>query len=359
MNRALVLLTLRRVLHPLVLLAFVALASLVTRTRWTPDPELAGLLAFTGGLVASPADLAREGTWSALLLAFGPYLVGRAAGSLSHWRRAEIDAVAASGLGRARFALSTWAGHALAAAALVVAAAVAAELAAGGARPELALRGIAASTGHAPIGTEPDAGRRIEGELEAGDVLRLRIAFFGGGPAPDLSVELAREEGGERTELELRVGARRVLDVDVPPGKGPLRLRLSRSAPGALLAVEPDGIELLARTGPDRLREALDVPARAWLALVAALSLALGFGAWFSAPTAFLAVLAVVLPALWTQLSWARLLPWPQLERSLAAAGEGVRLAAPPAAAWAAALAGVALGLTLTVSGLASWRRSP
>lgn len=360
MNAGLAWLAFRRALPPGFLLAALAVGALVVAATWEPDPRLVAALEATQVEGLGPSALARQDVWTTLLVVLAPFLVARAAGVVPRWRRGEVDWLAASAHGRARVVLSTWLGLDAAAIALCLGCAAAGELAAGRAGSGRVLAARFATPTVALLESGVEQTRRLEpAAVPAGTLLRARLDFLGGGPAASVRLALRREEGaGSATAARVLVSAPRWVDLALPAGRGPLVLALERIDGEAIVALAPDGLDLLTPAASERVA-ASRLAARAALALVAALSLALGFGAWVSAPTAFLGALAVLVVALLSDAELARASPWSALRFALELAGRGVAAPWPSARAWIVGLSTMAAGLGLAVAGLRTWRRAP
>jgi len=154
--------------------------------------------------------------------------------------------------------------------------------------------------------------------------------------------------------VERRIGGRTSCEIELPPGAGPVVLRLERLGPGAGVALVGD-VAATASAASERLAS-VAVALRCWLALCAWSALALGLGAWFSAPTAAAGTLAIAV-ATWMAESAPAWLPGRDLGAALVAVGEGLVPAWPTLPALGAAAACVVLGLGLGAAGLRRWRR--
>ncbi len=357
MNAALVRLALRRTLTPGFALCALALAFLLVRSAWAPDEQVKQALAPEGDPRAAVSALARHGVWIGLLLVLAPYLAARAAATIPAWRRGEVEWLAASAAGRARIVLSVWLGQVAAALVFALFAGTAAELAAGPARPGRALAARYASASFVLSEGSPAQVLRIDAEpAPAGAVLRARLDYFGAGTAAEVRLALRRADSLMATEVRAALGAPGALEVALPAGEGPLEVVLERGAGEALVTLEPDGLELLVPIASERLASA-SVALRAWLALCVTLALGLGLGAWLSAPTACLGLLAIVVPALLSPSEAARLSPWSGLARTLSLCGQNLTAGPPSVRSLAAAAVLGLLGLLLAVAGLRTWRR--
>ncbi len=356
MNAALARLALRRTLTPGFALCALLLALLLVRAA-RPGAGVSEVLALEGDPRAALSALARQGVWIGLLVLLAPYLALQAAATIPGWRRGEVEWLAASAAGRARIVLSTWIGQTAAALGFALFAAAAAEIAAGPARPgrALAARFATPSVFLSPA-HRPEVRRIDAGATPPGTVLRARIDFIGGGAPSEVRLAVRRAGSPEVAEARGAIAEDGALEVVLPAGAGALEVELQRGAGEALVALEQDGLELLAPTSSERLASA-GVALRAWLALSVTLALGMGLGAWLSAPTACLGLLAIVLPALLSPSEAAQLSPWSGLARALSSCGENLAPAPPSARALAVCLLIGLLGLLGAVAGLRPWRR--
>jgi hypothetical protein len=274
------------------------------------------------------------------------------------WRRGEVDWLLASARTRAALVLSAYLGLLAACGLVVLFVATAAEAASG---PAPAGRALAARFATAPLVVESEQPltRRIDPELSApGGSLRVRLVLVGGGRAADLRLAVRALGDEERVSaVRARLASAGSVEVPLPAPSGPYELELERTAGEALVAVRQDGIEILTPTASAR-EASLRVALRAGLALAALLALALGLGAWLSAPTAILATLTLTLLGLLAEGAIARALPLASLAEALALAGEGIAAPWPSLRAVASAAVAVGIGLLAATAGLRDWRRA-
>jgi hypothetical protein len=350
----LVRLALRRTLAPGLCAVAVLLAAAFLASTWQPDALAVEAL----GERESSGALARQSLWTALLATLGPILIARAALIVPRWRRGEVDWLLAAQRSRAELVLSTFVGLAAAAAGFVGFAGATAEIGAGYASAGRALE--------ARFGTPSQV---LEGEtlvrrltldpLPAGAVLRVRLQYLGGAPAVDLRLSVrALATDAPPSAVEARVFASGVLEVPLPPVVGPVELRLERTGETALVALRENGIEIAVPTASER-GASMRVAVRAWIALCAALAVALGLGAWLSGGAAVTGALALTWVALLARAPAGGKWPPAALGDALELAGEGLAAPWPSARSLALAAAVIALALFAAAQGLEHWRRAP
>jgi hypothetical protein len=263
-------------------------------------------------------------------------------------------------------AIGAWLGALAAGAALVLLAALSAELAAtrgtGSApvpmrvreRPTLAPGALVA--GDAPI--ERTVAIRARA-LAPGSVLRLELSSGVGAPSARARVALARRGRPEsRLEREVFVFGRLPIDLPLPEGAsgerqladgtGELALEIEHLS-GAPIHLRAGAAELLEPCG-SRLEISLGIALRLLLLLAVVDALALGLSTWMRPGIAGALALAALVPA-WLDERALAVVPGTAAFEALALAGDG--LAAPPLGVLetARALAFVAAGLVLAATG--------
>jgi len=359
LNLGLARLALRRALPPGLVATAVVLAAFFLATTWRPAPLEAEALLGSIDPRSAASAIARQGLWAALLATLAPFLVARAALILPGWRRGEVDWLFASASTRTGLALSAYLGLAAAAAIFVVFDAAVAELAAGRAGPGRALAARFATPTVLLAGDEPIVRGIDLGRSPAGAALRVRILLVGGGPAADLRLAVrAVAADGAVHATRARLATSGNLEVTLPRSEGPFELSLERTGGESLVALERDGIELVTPVASERVGS-LRLAARSWLALCAMLAVALGLGAWLSAPTAAIGALSLGLAALLAGSTVAPALPLASLKEALSLTGEGLAAPWPSWRALVASAATIVLGLTLAAAGLRHWRCAP
>jgi hypothetical protein len=359
MSPRLVRLTLRRALPPGLAVIAVALAAAFLSASWEPDAlELEALAGATDPRVAAGA-LAREGLWTALLVTLAPFLLVRAATTLPGWRRGEVDWLLAAARRRGALVLSAYLGLLAAAGLLLLFIATAAEASAGPAPAGHALAARFATPALVVDDGQPLVRVVDPGRAAPGGTLRVRMVLAGGGRAAGLRVALrSRGPAGGVRAVRAQLASNESVEVPLPAPEGPYELVVERTDGEALVAVRENGIELLTPTASARVA-GLRVALRAGLALAALLALALGLGAWLSAPTAILGALTLAAAGLLAEGPMARALPLGALAEALALAGEGVAAPTPSPRALAATAVAVSVGLLAATAGLCCWRRAP
>jgi len=250
------------------------------------------------------------------------------------------DGLLTADLSRSGWAAATWLGGS---ATLALALALGATVGAlGGAVSTAEHRVIGALDTPALALLEANEARSLSidpGALGAATRLRARlVALPGDGPVAVASLTLRRD--GELRRAEGRVWNRRALEVEVPPGDGPLVVTLARLGRGAAVALERDGLTALAPIGAGtagtgtlggRVAERA-LFARTLLALTAATALALGLVPWLSTGLAL-----GLVGALWIAAFTAQSATWPggDLFAASRAVSSGVAPAPPSPAALA------------------------
>jgi hypothetical protein len=134
-------------------------------------------------------------------------------------------------------------------------------------------------------------------------------------------VELRARRGREERSTRVRVSSGGAIEVEIPPGSGPVELALASTEPGANALVASGPVEVWVPCTSDRAAGA-EVLLRILVALAVWSALALGLGAWVSPPIAAAAILAAWIPA-WlggTSPAW---LPGADLWEAIRVAGMG------------------------------------
>lgn len=354
MSLALASLTLRRALTPGLCAVSLLLAAGFLTSTWQPHAQEVEALGTRG----HASDLARQGLWTALLATLAPILIARAALVLPRWRRGEVDWLLAARRTRTELVVSTFLGLAAAAALFAAFAGATAELGAGSAGAGRALEARFRTPAQV-LGSAPLVRRLALGPLPAGAVLRARLQFLGGATAVDLKLS-ARALGSDAapSAVASRVFASGVLELPLPPGDGPIELRLERTGETALVALRENGIEVAVPIASAR-GASVRVAARAWIALIAALAVALGLGAWLSGAAAVAGALALTWISLLADAPGGGKWPAAALGEALELAGEGLAAPWPSGRSVALAATVVALALLLAERGLEHWRRAP
>ena len=356
--RGLASLAARRALAPGVVVLAAAVLALALRADWGAGS--AGLAAEAGEYRAALARAsAREGVWSIAVLAILPLLVVRAARVVSGWRAGEGDWLGSRAAGRGSILLSTWLGTWIGGAILLAAVYFAVEASAGSLvsrertwrrAGEIALPKAAWITAGSPASWT--AGAR-ENAWPAGSRARIELGFAAGTNAAAGIVLRARRASVERVARE-RLSGRGSLEVEIPPGDGPLAFDVACEREGSRAFVVSDAMEVW-EPGARESSAGLEILARLALALGAWTALAIGLGAWLSAPTAALSIAAAWIPA-WLADRSPDWLPAADLWSALATAGSArvPRTIEPITLVSSAVLA--AAGLALGAAGLSRWR---
>lgn len=353
-NLSLLLLALRRALHPALIAATLLVAAAAARSERASG--------WTGGWseTGAAAGVARAGVWTLGALLLAPALLAVAAHASGRWRGGEAEWLAPRALGPGAVLVSTWLGGLLGALALALAPLVAGELAAGGAAPAWRAAGELALRSPEPL--EDGAGLRwrlADPRAPAGSRVRFELQLSGGqGPAADVRARARRLRGGEEVgerSVERRLARAGTLDLSLPPGPGELELSLARIGDGATLALQRPAVRLLVPAGGPGMAGAV-LLAHLLLALGAGTALALALGRWMGPGTA-----AGVLLGGWAAATLApsgapAALPGLSLPAALRELRAGFVPAAPSLAAWLGALGAAALGLGLARLGLRNWR---
>jgi len=330
-----------RALGPGARLALLALAAvLVLRAAPTLDARLAP------ELHAAPevaAGLARQACWIALLLAGSLALAFGAARGAHAWCGREAGWALARRANGAALATAAACGFTLALAALLALCGASAELAA--ARAQRPADGTAWQqlrelpgpremllAGDAPLRwTIEDPRARIPARA------RVRLCASGGPGAPSTECELRAERDGVRTSARARVHGRTWIELELPPGAGPLELAFERGEGASWIALGAAPSALLAPIASAQ-RGSLRVAAHAGLALLALAALAFACGARLRPGLALALCASAALPACFAEGAWSWL-PAAPLARALTQLGQGLAPAWPSAAESARAAA--------------------
>ncbi|MFN0242254.1 MAG: hypothetical protein ACKVWV_05120 [Planctomycetota bacterium] len=343
----------RRTLHPGVLATLAVVSFLALRHDFSP--RVAGFDDVDG---AFGRGLDRSGTWLALCAGVAPILVHRAAGTIGAWRTRDADWLAPRALGRASILVSTWLGIAVPCIALAVAIAALVELRVDGAGPTL--RAAGSLPGPAPgwiDGGSPRAWRIDSARVPAQDGARVSLELgLGAGAGPAAHIDLRCTRGSETSSARVAIGTRGRVELVLPRGHGDLEFALAITDPDARALVLSDALELWLPI-PSERAASLALAARLALALLAWTALALGFGAWLSAPTAT-GLVAALWIALWLADGAPAWIPGADAFDALATIGRGRAPTQPALREIAATIACVAVGLGLARAGLHHWRRA-
>ncbi len=185
---------------------------------------------------------------------------------------------------------------------------------------------------------------------------RVRVELgLGAGAGPATEVLLRARSPGETTTARTHIGTRGAIEVVLPAAAGAVELELSVSDPDARVLVLSDAaqvwVPVASASAADRA-----IVLRLCIASCAWIALAFGFGAWISAASAALCVIALWIAA-WLADAPCAWIPGIDLPEALAIAAQG---RVPPELdprAYAGAFIALACGLALAASGLARWRR--
>jgi hypothetical protein len=356
--RGLASLAARRALVPGVVAIAAAILALALRADWGAGS--AGLVAEAGDRSAALArGSAREGVWSIAVLAILPLVLARAARVIGNWRAGEGDWLGSRAAGRGSILFATWLGTWIGGGILLAAVFLAVEASAGSfaARGptlrragEIALPRMGWITSDAPARWIAGAG---ESAWPEGSRARIELAF-GTGTGAGTEATLRARRGTEERAASARFVAHGSVEVELPPGDGALAFEIACERAGSRAFVASDAMEVW-EPGPRESAAGLAILARLALALATWTALAMGFGAWLSAPSAALAIAAAWIPA-WLAERSPAWLPAADLWDALATAGSGrVPRAIDPAAVASSAIL-VAIGLALGHAGLRRWR---
>lgn len=349
------LLTLRRTLDLPLVLWFATSAAFLLAQDWAPPNALLDVHGDPTATESTAAGLTRQGLWGGLALAIGPLLVLRAATTIAHWRRGEIDLFASRAAGRAAWIVSTWIGQCAAATILLSLCGVLAAARAGSTLLALEPAGSAGTIGADWITSEEPASSMLGTkaiDAPAGSRLQVELAPQG---APAIEAELCVRAGMARASCtNVRIATRAAIDVALARERGPLALEIRCLTPGARLRVLSRDIELWIPSAS--LAVDVRMAARLLLASFTWLALALGLGAWLSPSISALATLAVWIIALLGPRA-CTLLPGGDLLDALEVIGRGRAPAAVDAMSLLLALGLCMLGILLGTLGLSQSRR--
>jgi hypothetical protein len=318
--------------------------------------------------------IAREALLGGALSFLLPWLLLRAGGAVSRWRRGEVDWMGSAPTTRAAALGGAWCGIGAAGTIAIAAAALFVSLRVGAG--ESSWQFVGSQRVARPLRVEP--GERLELDLAlpagagASQELRARIHLartLGGGRErlareAEVQLELQRGHGVDQARVRerFRIHGRARVEIALPPAPreesaGGLRLEISN--PGdASIALLPDRTIELWQPGGTEGGACLDLALRCSLALAAGLALALGLGAWVGAATAAGGAFALWL--LSTTLEGARAwLPGARLLRDFEFLRDGL-LPENFDPRWIpGALLVVGCGALIGVLGLRSWRHTP
>ncbi|MBK7644835.1 MAG: hypothetical protein IPJ19_17640 [Planctomycetes bacterium] len=297
----------------------------------------------------------RNAGWSLAALFGLSWIALQALGTLSGWRRRDVDWLAPRAANPLALLLSTWLGLLLALGLLAFASAVAVELSAG--------RGLASwSEGPRAIRGEggwlefgSTRGEVLDcGALPAGSHLRLRFAFASGGPDARVLAVLRDPAGGaELARREQSVGTGGDLELACPAVPARAELRLACTEPGLRVYHDASAARVWLPESSERAAS-LALLARLMLDAASLFAFALAVSGWFSPSSGLFALLALALVALGSDTGvW----PLSGLGGALAVLREGRVPAWPSARECAGSAAVSALSLALAAASLVRWRR--
>lgn len=354
-------LALRRALTPGVLLWVVLLALALASNDWSagviaPDVRGDPLLfdAWCDGLT-------RQGLWSGFCLALLPLLVIRAAGIVGRWRsKGEVDWLGSRACGPLAIAASTACGTLLAAWILVLAWWALVAMCVPGDIASLQLAGSLPAPGAVWVDGAHARAWTVELPPETrgahGRGARIRVELgLGAGAGPATEVVLRALSAGATTIGRAHIGTRGSVEVSLPASAAAVELELSVSDPAARVLVLSDSAELWVPVAYGGTADRA-IALRAALALIGWLFLALGLGAWVSAPSAALGVLALWIGA-WLAQRPCAWIPGVDLPDALGTVAHGRVPRELDPRAFAGAIVALVTGLALAATGLARWRR--
>ena len=351
MIAGLVALAARRALAPGVLAILAAVLVLALRADWGG----------AGGGAEHARASTREAAGSILLLAIVPLLLVRAARTVGAWRSGEGDWLGSRAAGRRTILVSTWIGTWIGGAIVLAIAFAAIELSVGslgsGAR---SLRRSGEIALPKPAWIEPGSPSawttgEDESDWPEGARARVELAFgAGSGASAEISLRARRDSPPGERLASARIASRGTVEVEIPPGTGPLSFEIACERPGARAYVASDAMEVW-EPGARESAAGLEIFLRLALALGAWTALAIGLGAWMRPATAVLALLAAWIPA-WLADRAPPWLPAADLWTALATAGEGRVPEAPDPRALAVLAALAALGVAIGAASLSRWR---
>ena len=346
---ALVQLALRRTLTPGALALWAAWTALLATRDWHTE---AIALAGDGGSNAAVADAqARAGVLGAALILLTPLLLLQAVRLHGRVAGAERAGVASLPIGTSQRQVGLWLGSITAAVALCAATAIAAELAGGWGGPPV--RGILGTLNNGALTLVGDGQlERFELPplpLEA-EVLHARtVVLPAEATVAEVAIELVRfEDTTQVSSRQAAIAGRRALELDLPPGEGPLVLTLARVDAGPGVAIPARGIDVLGRQRAPLLA-GLELTLHAWLGLVLASSLVPLLRQFVSAPLAG-GLLASLWIAAWLEAPLVAHLPAATLLTDMDVLARGLSPGPPSATTFAGTA--VACLASLAVAGL-------
>jgi len=357
-NGGLARLAFRRSLPPAVIAFGAALALLCLPRDWSGANAL--LQAASEG--ADPAGLdrglVRQGVWTVVVLALLPLFVARSTRVVPGWRAGEGEWLGSRVAGRGSILVSTWLGTFAGGALVLTVAALAIEFR-GGYPDQGAASFRRSDTIALPPGTESrwiDASTPLRWRVaEAPPDGRVRVELgFGASSGSAAEIAFRTRRDGEERQSRSRISGRGSVEVEIPPGSGDLELELACTRSGTRSLVISRAVETWVPCASDRLASA-GILLRLLLALATWEALAIGIGAWVSAPTAGLFLLAAW-SAPWLGGAAPVWLPGADLWAALEDAGRG---RVPPFLDPRCLIAGAGLGLLglgLAAAGLRRWR---
>jgi hypothetical protein len=350
LNLPLFSLYLRRAMHPALLLVLVAVALVASRSGNAPETALLG--------AENPEQLARgmmrREMWFLLCAVLLPVQLHSAGQWTQRVRDGDGNWLSPRALSSWKIVLTSWFAIFCGSVAWLVAIAATGELAAGGGEASYRVVKEWPLLEHRTRGEENQLRWTTElGELPPGSRGRLSFGILGNyGDVEELVLRATPLDAGSReraTEAHVRPGRRGRIEVELPPGEGNLLFEFSAVGATAALLVESPrflvSVPAPEWSGTTALLGRLALAAAAWLAL------ALGLGAWISAPSSVLLV-AIFWGGAWERGVGGGFLPGAELPRAFAAVAEGRVPASLPPGVWGGTLVCVAIGLILLRLGL-------
>ena len=309
----------------------------------------------TEGALTAVHGLARADRWGPLGVFALAWTALCAARTVPHWRKGECDWLGSRATTRATILGSSWLGTCCAALALLGASALAIELSLGAHEPVLERVGAVRIDGPPLLRSGAAWKAAVDdaaGQLAAADRLRIELALAAGPPAVDVVAVLSRS--GSLREAHLRLFSRARLEIELPPGDGPLTLSLACNGSDAIVILYSEQAELWCARGASA-RASVQFFARCALAAAVLTALGLGLGSWMGLGSAAALLATLALAATLADPVW-RGLPCADLPEAFDALAEG---RAPGWPAWtlvATSVVSVLAGLALARLGLARWR---
>src|SRR5688572_11633255 len=283
--------------------------------------------------------LVRQNVWSVLFLA-APLLFLLAARLGRPAANAWLAPTASTPLARA---LALALGAALACAMTTALTAAAGEAAVPGGFPSWRRARLAESPRVVLVDSEPRVRWRVSVPEEAATLRLETTVAVGSGPA--VTARFQAEAGGQRVQVEQRIGGRTELTLPLPRGgERTFALELERVDEGALLVLPPGALEVLVPATSERLA-APALAAHAFLVLASGCALAFGLARVLRPGLAAGLVGTLALAASGTSF------PWPAWREAWSQLGAALVPAAPSAAACIGSAGVFALGILLQSRG--------